>query len=77
MHRYHTAKDPASPYRPSATRSWLKVKVRRERRFLVGGVAVSDGGYHGLVVGEREGKRLTRKLARDIAAVRALSLIHI
>jgi bifunctional non-homologous end joining protein LigD len=52
------AKDPASLYRPGATRSWLKVKVRREGRFLVGGVAVTDAGYHGLIVGEREGKRL-------------------
>jgi len=42
----------------------------------MGGVAVSDGGYHGLVVGEREGKRLTRKLARDIAAVRAVALLR-
>jgi bifunctional non-homologous end joining protein LigD len=52
------AKDPASLYRPGATRSWLKVKVRHEGRFLVGGIAVTADGYRGLVVGEREGNRL-------------------
>ena len=34
------------------------MKVRHEGWVLVGVVAVTDSGYHGLVVGEREGKRL-------------------
>jgi hypothetical protein len=41
------AKDPRSTYRSSSTRSWMKVKVRHEGVFVVGGIRdvnAFDGG---------------------------------
>jgi bifunctional non-homologous end joining protein LigD len=39
------AKDPASPYEPGRrTRTWLKVKCRRESEFVIGGFTPPRGG---------------------------------
>jgi ATP-dependent DNA ligase len=40
------------------TRSWLKVKVRYEGVFVVGGVLGTPDAPEGLLVGERVGRRL-------------------
>jgi bifunctional non-homologous end joining protein LigD len=45
------AKDPASTYRGGSTRSWVKVKQRYERVFLVGGIRNVDA-FDGVLVGE-------------------------
>ena len=45
------AKDPRSPYRSGATRAWVKVKVRHEDVFVVGGVRNVDAS-DGVLVGE-------------------------
>jgi ABC-type uncharacterized transport system substrate-binding protein len=50
------AKDERAPYGPSTR--WWKVKVRHEARFVVGGIARSESGYVGLLVGRRAGRRL-------------------
>jgi ATP-dependent DNA ligase len=34
------------------------MKVRRESRFLIGGVAVTPSGYRGLLLGRRAGREL-------------------
>jgi bifunctional non-homologous end joining protein LigD len=52
------AKNPASPYVQSPTRRWLKVKVRHEGTFIVGGVMRSGTNVTGLLVGTRKGRRL-------------------
>jgi bifunctional non-homologous end joining protein LigD len=52
------AKRAESPYRGGRTRDWLKVKIRREGRFVVVGLAISDGAPSGLLVAAREGRRL-------------------
>jgi ATP-dependent DNA ligase len=46
------AKDPASTYRAGPTRSWVKVKLRREGVFVVGGIRDVDA-FDGVLVGER------------------------
>jgi ATP dependent DNA ligase domain/ATP dependent DNA ligase C terminal region len=51
------AKDPASVYRPGATRSWIKAKLRHERVFVVGGIRNVDA-FDGVLVGERVGDEL-------------------
>ena len=51
------AKDPASSYRAGATRSWIKVKLRHERVFVVGGVRNVDA-FDGVLVGEKDGGEL-------------------
>jgi bifunctional non-homologous end joining protein LigD len=51
------AKDPASTYRQGATRSWIKVKTRHERVFVVGGIR-DVNAFDGVLVGEYEGERL-------------------
>jgi ATP-dependent DNA ligase len=50
------AKPEMSAYRPSA--GWKKVKVRRDGKFIVGGVVQTSGGYLGLVLGVRVGREL-------------------
>jgi bifunctional non-homologous end joining protein LigD len=45
------AKDDSAPYRGGPSRTWLKVKVRHEGVFLIGGVGLGDG-VRGLLVGE-------------------------
>lgn len=51
------AKDPASTYRSGDTRSWIKVKLRHERVFVVGGIRNVDA-FDGVLVGERVGDEL-------------------
>ena len=45
------AKDPASTYRGGPTRTWVKVKFRHERVFVVGGFRNPDA-FDGVLVGE-------------------------
>src|SRR5262245_15957242 len=52
------AKNPAAPYVQGLTRRWLKVKVRHEGTFIVGGVMRSGSNVTGLLVGTRKGRRL-------------------
>jgi bifunctional non-homologous end joining protein LigD len=52
------AKDEQSTYRAGSTRSWLKVKVRREGRFVLGGVLGLPHTFAGILVGQRVGGRL-------------------
>jgi ATP-dependent DNA ligase len=52
------AKDPSAPYQAGATQRWLKVKVRHEGQFIVGGVMRSGSQVTGLLVGQRERGRL-------------------
>lgn len=51
------AKDPASTYRQGPTRSWVKVKLRHEGVFVVGGIRDVDA-FDGVLVGERVGDDL-------------------
>lgn len=51
------AKDPQSVYRSGPTRSWVKVKLRHERVFVVGGLRAAHGAG-GVLVGERVGDEL-------------------
>jgi ATP-dependent DNA ligase len=57
-HGQATAKDPTAPYHAGPTQRWLKVKVRHEGRFIVGGVMRSGSQVTGLLVGQRERGRL-------------------
>ena len=52
------AKDAESTYRGGPTRRWVKVKIRREGRFIVGGVIGSPDTFAGLLLGQRVGRRL-------------------
>jgi bifunctional non-homologous end joining protein LigD len=56
------AKDEGSRYEPgSRTRAWLKVKVRRESEFVIGGFTAPKGGrehFGALVVGLFSGSKL-------------------
>src|SRR5262245_22162813 len=52
------AKNPAAPYVQGPTRRWLKVKVRHEGTFVVGGVTRSGSRVTRLLVGARKGRRL-------------------
>jgi len=47
------AEDERAIYVGGHTTSWLKVKVRREGRFLIGGIVDHDGDFGGVLVGER------------------------
>lgn len=51
------AKDPQSTYRSGPTRSWVKVKLRQEGVFTVGGIRDVDA-FDGVLVGERMGDAL-------------------
>lgn len=51
------AKDPQSTYRSGPTRSWVKVKLRHERVFTVGGIRDVDA-FDGVLVGEWVGDAL-------------------
>ena len=52
------AKDEGSIYEPGArSRAWLKVKVRHEGRFLIGGIVDNQGDFS-VLVGERVGGEL-------------------
>jgi ATP-dependent DNA ligase len=48
------AKDPRSTYRSGSTRSWMKVKVRHEGVFVIGGIR-DVNAFDGVLVGERVG----------------------
>ena len=52
-------KDPASRYVGGALRSWQKVKVRQEGRFVVIGIDANDGGTSSLLLAARKGTGLT------------------
>jgi bifunctional non-homologous end joining protein LigD len=52
------AKDEQSLYRGGSTRSWIKVKIRHEGTFLVGGILGLPHTFAGIIVGERRGRRL-------------------
>jgi len=52
------AKDADSTYRGGPTRSWVKVKIRREGRFLIGGILGLPYTFAGILVGKRQGRRL-------------------
>ena len=52
------AKDELSIYRDGPTRSWLKVKMRYEGVFIIGGILGTPEAPEGLLVGERVGTRL-------------------
>ena len=51
------AKDPRSIYRSGSTRAWMKLKIRREGVFLVGGIR-DVNAFDGVLVGERVGDEL-------------------
>jgi bifunctional non-homologous end joining protein LigD len=65
------AKHEQSPYRPGPTRSWLKVKVRYEGVFVVGGILGSADACEGVLVGERVGRRLAYRGAVEWGVGRA------
>jgi bifunctional non-homologous end joining protein LigD len=56
------AKDETSPYEPGKrTRSWLKIKVRKEAEFVIGGFTPPEGSraaFGSLILGMYEGDRL-------------------
>jgi bifunctional non-homologous end joining protein LigD len=52
------AKDAESPYRSGRTRSWIKIKIRREGRFVLGGIIGLPYTFAGVLVGQRVGRRL-------------------
>jgi bifunctional non-homologous end joining protein LigD len=71
-------KDPSAPYRGGSTRRWLKVKVREEGTFVVGGITGTRDNATGLLVGVAEAAGLRyvgtvewgnyRRLATDLIA---------
>jgi bifunctional non-homologous end joining protein LigD len=59
----YVAKDPASTYLTGGpTRSWLKAKVRREGRFVVGGVVERSEGWSLLLGSVQSGRLVYRGL---------------
>ena len=52
------AKDAESADRSGPARSWVKVKIRREGRFIVGGIIGWPHTFAGPLVGQRVGGRL-------------------
>jgi bifunctional non-homologous end joining protein LigD len=52
------AKDADSVYRGGPTRSWVKLKVRQEGRFVLGGILGLPSTFAGILVGQRIGRRL-------------------
>jgi bifunctional non-homologous end joining protein LigD len=52
------AKDAESTYRSGPTRSWIKCKIRREARFVLGGIIGLPYTFAGILVGQRVGRRL-------------------
>jgi bifunctional non-homologous end joining protein LigD len=51
------AKDPRSTYRFGTTRAWIKVKVRHDAVFAVGGIRDANA-FDGVLIGEHVGDRL-------------------
>jgi bifunctional non-homologous end joining protein LigD len=66
------AKDEQSPYRGGATPSWLKVKMRYEGMFVVGGILGTAEAPEGLLVGERVGRNLVYRGVVEWGVRRAL-----
>jgi bifunctional non-homologous end joining protein LigD len=68
------AKDERSPYRGGPTRSWVKVKIRHEGKFVVCAILGSPEAPEGLLVGERAGRQFVYRGAvkwgvrRDVVA---------
>ena len=52
------AKDEQSLYRGGPTRTWIKVKIRREGRFVLGGILGLPSTFAGILIGHRVGRRL-------------------
>jgi bifunctional non-homologous end joining protein LigD len=52
------AKDAESLYRSGPTRAWVKVKIRQEGRFVLGGILGLPHTFAGILVGQRVGRRL-------------------
>jgi bifunctional non-homologous end joining protein LigD len=71
-------KDPSAPYRGGSTHRWLKVKVRQDGTFVVGGITGTRDNATGLLVGVAEAAGLRyvgtvewgnyRRLATDLIA---------
>jgi bifunctional non-homologous end joining protein LigD len=51
-------KDQESTYPGGTTRAWLKLKVRREGAFPIGGIAKDGEHFRGLLLGKRHGRGL-------------------
>jgi ATP-dependent DNA ligase len=60
------AKDSASRYVGRRSRSWQKVRVRREGRFVVIGFDANDGGMSSLLLAARKGDRPDLRRARGV-----------
>src|SRR5206468_11449908 len=66
------AKDEASPYQAGESRSWVKVKVRQDGRFLVGGIGETADRAPRLFVGEKREGQLVYRGAVELSVGRAL-----
>jgi bifunctional non-homologous end joining protein LigD len=66
------AKDDASRYVGGVTRSWLKVKIRHEARFVVVGLDVPLAGACSLLLAARRGRRLVYVGRVEWGATRAV-----
>jgi bifunctional non-homologous end joining protein LigD len=66
------AKDEASRYVGGVTRQWLKVKIRREGRFVVVGLDVPLAGACSLLLAARKGRRLVYVGRVEWGATRAV-----
>jgi bifunctional non-homologous end joining protein LigD len=51
-------KDEESAYRGGPSRAWLKLKVRHEGAFAIGGIAKDGEHFRGLLLGRRRGRGL-------------------
>jgi bifunctional non-homologous end joining protein LigD len=51
-------KDQESAYRGGTSRAWLKLKVRHEGAFAIGGIAKDGDHFRGLLLGRRRGRAL-------------------
>ena len=66
----YVAKEEGAAYRPSTR--WLKVKLRQEGRFVIGGVAMARAGHQGgVLVGEWDGERLLYRGFVDLGLSRS------
>ena len=52
------AKNAESVYRSGPTRSWIKIKIRHEGSFVLGGILGLPHTFAGILVGQRIGRRL-------------------
>ena len=56
--RRTVGKDQESTYRAGTSRAWLKLKVRYEGAFAIGGIAKDGDHFRGLLLGRRRGRGL-------------------